>query len=308
MPRSLRPARLIGIVEGRESFADIGSNTQRVISEINASHDRAFVVMHRLPGGYQEGAYELRERERRFVLKWNTRPTSAERLREAAAVVDMARAAGWPTPAWQLWGVTGAGDRYVIQDFVPGTHHDALSDTLLDELLRVNSIQAGLAPAGEQAWSKYAHDVVFADRHQFLSTVANSSDQGRELAVAISGVCAGGESTTVPDCDLTCGVFALENILFDRGRVSGVVDVGAIGRGSRVFDLSILYSRLPDRASPVEKRLRAAAEDVAGPVVFRICLAAEVLGVLFFGVTHWSDDLPRACASWTQRLRRLGPA
>jgi len=243
-----------------------------------------------------------------YVLKKNTRPTSEERLREAAAAVDMTRAAGWPTPAWLLWGLTSSGERYVIQELVTGTHQDALSEALLDELLGVNSIQAGLAPAGDQEWSKYAHDVVFADRNQFLSTVADSSDQGRELAAAISDVCACGESTPVPDCDLTCGVFALENILFDRARVSGVIDVGAIGRGSRVFDLSVLYSRLPDRPSPLEQRLRDAAEDVAGPVVFRICLAAEVLGVLFFGVTHWPEDLAGACASWSRRLRRLGPA
>jgi hypothetical protein len=219
----------------------------------------------------------------------------------------MARAAGWPTPSWRLYGLASLDERYIIQDFVAGTHLDTLSEPVLDELLRVNAIQAGLAPTGEQEWSVYAHDVVFADRYQFLSTVAASCDDGRRLASAIAVMCDGGESTTIPDGDLTCGVFALENILFDEQQVSGVIDVGAIGRGSRVLDLSILYSRLPDGASPVERRLRAAAEEVAGPLVFRICLAAEVLGLLFFGVTHWRENLPTACDSWTRRFRDLGP-
>lgn len=283
----------------------IVQETQVVLRAINDAERRAFRLIRRLPGGFQEGAYEIRDGDERLVLKWHTKPTSIERLRETARTVDVVRRAGWPTPAWHLVGITPTGARYSVMDFVDGDHPDVLTPAVLEELLSANEVQRGLAPAADQEWSQYAREVVFDDRGQMFSSVTNSCDAGRDLERAIHAACAGGEGISIPADDLVCGVFALENILFRDGRVAGVIDVGAIGRGCRAFDLSVLYARVRAGEGAVEQRLRTAAERVAGPLVFRVCLAAEVIGVLSFGVKHWPANLPTACATWARRFTAL---
>jgi len=281
------------------------SETLHVLRVINQAEGRALRLVRRLPGGFQEGAYEVREGRERLVLKWHTRDTPLERLVETAEIVDAARDAGWPTPAWRLVGITDTGVRYVVTDFVEGVHPEVLTPSILDELLRVNELQTALAPATEQEWSRYALETVFHDRDQMFSAVAASSAEGRDLERAIVAACSGGESAPLPDQDLVSGVFALENILFRDGHVAGVIDVGAIGRGSRVFDLSVLYARVGTYDDLVEQRLRSAAEQVAGPLLFRVTLAAEVIGLLFFGTRHWPEHVPTACAAWAARFNRL---
>ena len=279
--------------------------TYGVVHAINDAHQRAFQVVRRLPGGFQEGAYEIGEADARLVLKWHTRPVTLERLEEVARIVSDVRRAGWPTPAWHVVGITPNGERYTVTDFVEGEHPEVLSPALLEELLALNALQAGLAPATKQEWSGYASDVVFNDRSQMLSAIASNCEAGRRLERAVAAMCAGGEAAVIPADDLVSGVFALENILFRDGAVAAVIDVEAIGRGCRVFDLAVLYARVRADEVPVEGRLRRAAEDVAGPLVFRICLAAEVIGLLAFGVTHWPENVPRACAAWARRFETL---
>jgi hypothetical protein len=100
-----------------------------------------------------------------------------------------------------------------------------------------------------------------------------------------------------PTDDLVSGVFSLENILFDEAGDPVVVDVEAIGKGTRAFDLAVLYSRTHAYAHDpgLGRRLHDAADAVAGPAVFNVCLAAEIIGIAYFGLRHWPDDVPALC-------------
>ena len=277
-----------------------------VLDFINATDGSRFSLVRRLPGGYQEGAYEIRGRDgQRAVLKWHTRPDTPDRLAEVARIVDQARGAGWPTPRWLSTGETDRGEVYVVQEFVPGAHLGRLDENALDALLAVNDIQARVRPDTDHEWSSYALDVVFNNRSGMLGRISESCADGARFERAVRALCP--EPVDLPAADLVCGVFSLENILFSAGSVAGVIDVGAIGRGCRAFDLAVLYSGTDfddPRAAPLERRLRTAAENVAGAQQFRICLAAEVIGVIAFGLDHW-PDVAKACATWARRLRAL---
>lgn len=283
------------------------SHTRVVLDFVNKSDGSDYTLLRRLPGGYQEGAYEIQDRDgQRAVIKWHRRPVPHERLAEVARLVDEAREAGWPTPRWLSTGIAGGGQRYVVQEFVAGHHLKHLNAEALDQLLAVNAIQERVRPQTDHEWSDYALDVVFNNRSGMLGSIAESCAEGSDFARAVRNVCR--EPADLPAADLVCGVFSLENILFDAGSVAGIIDVGAIGRGCRAFDLAVLYSRIePDHpeAASVEHRLKTAAEEVAGPREFRICLAAEVIGVLAFGLEHW-PSVTKACASWARRLDELG--
>lgn len=283
--------------------------TRQVIRDVNSNHGTAFELVRRIPGGFQEGAYELvTPGGDRAVLKWNTTSTPASRLEEAARIIDRARTAGWPTPEWLTYGVTERGERYVVQELVDGEHRDKLDEATLDLLLEVNAIQADLKPETQLEWSAYAVDVIFGNRDGMIEQLARFSPEGEEFRRAISDLCGEDAAIHIPADDLVCGVFSLENILFHADSVAAIIDVGAVGRGCRAFDLAVLYSRI-DLEDPgsrvVEARLREAAHSVAGEAVFNVCLAAEVVGVLAFGLRHWPDGVAKASRTWAQRFRDL---
>lgn len=255
----------------------------------NAEHGTSFRLLRRLPGGYQTGAYALQSEDgQRAVLKRWVGPRPIRQLQEAAATVEAARSAGWPTPAWLYWGTGPDGVAYEIQEFVDGTHRHDLDDGTLDALLAVNALQADLDPPTSNDWSAWALEVVYGGRDGLFEEVARFPDGGARLGSAVDRVRSSAGLPELPDRDLVCGVFSLENVLFGPDGVRAVIDVQALGRGTRAFDLAVLYSRLSsvDRRSAIGRRLRVTAEDIAGPAAFAVCLAAELLGVLHFVIRN----------------------
>lgn len=268
------------------------------LAALNNESGHGYVLVGKLEGGYQQGAYELvRPDGARAVLKlWHaTRPL--DHAQQASRLVELARSAGWRTPAWLHTGTTPGGRPFEVQEFVVGEHRDRLDGETLDRLLELNAKQADLHPDSTQDWSAYAWDVVFNDRDGMLTQLAASSAEGRRLADAMLSACASAVDVAPPVNDLVSGVFSLENILFDDTGNPVVVDVEAIGKGTRAFDLAVLYARPEAHAHDpgLERRLRAAADAVAGPDVFNVCLAAEVIGIVYFGLQHWPDDVPALC-------------
>lgn len=293
---------------GRVGLGVSDADVVEILRLANDAHGTRYKLVGRLPGGYQTGAYELADADgARAVLKSWVSSRPIERVAEAAATVEAARAAGWPTPAWLAYGIGPNGVPYEIQEFVTGVHRERLDEATLELLLEVNSRQADLSLPTTHAWSGWVREVLCEDRDRLVSRVAGHSDQGRDLGAVIQTIRDDAGDIHLPETDLVCGVFALENILFGADTVAGVIDVQALGTGSRVIDLAVLHSILElwDQEAAVGRRLRTAAEQIVGPEAFAVCLAVQFLGVLGFGLTHWPDGVAAMSGRAAASLRKL---
>ena len=269
-----------------------------VLDQANARHHTSWQLRSRLSGGYQSGAYLIADPAgRRAVLKWSSARDWAPTVLAAAPVVAAARASGWPTPAWLAVGQTDDGYPYQVQDFVEGTTQETVSHGWLDLTLPVVTSHAGLGRDGMRNWSRYDHDVVYAPRNDNRVAVASSGPAGAYLSDVITLLNGDHEDVKLPADDLVHGDLNPENVLIANGQVAALIDVEAVGRGTRLHDLTtlLLYAALWGDHD-VQDRLTLECRNIAAPGWMEVSLSAVTVDLLAFGVRHWPpDDLATAC-------------
>ena len=269
-----------------------------VLNEVNTASGTRWALLGRLSGGYQSGAYLLGGQDgARAVLKFTDDPAWTPTVLAAAPVVAMARASGWPTPAWLLVGQTSSGLPFQVQEFVDGTTQEVVTHGWLDLVLPVVSRQVGLGREGMRDWSRYDFDVVFSPRSPNREAVSGSGDGGARLTDVVARATHHHEGVVLPDGDLVHGDMNPENVLIGEHGVAGLIDVETLGRGTRLHDVStlMLYAALwGDR--DVQDRLTAAARGIAAPGWLEVTLSAVAIDLLAFGTRHWpADDLAVMC-------------
>lgn len=271
-----------------------------VLEEVNARHQTSWHLRGRLSGGYQSGAYLIADLSgRRAVLKWSSAREWAPTVLAAAPVVAAARASGWPTPAWLAVGQTDHGYPYQVQDFVDGTTQETISHDWLDLTLPVVASHAGLGRDRMRNWSRYDHDVVYAARNDNRVAVANSGPAGAYVSEVITRLNRDHEDVELPVDDLVHGDLNPDNVLIANGRLAALIDVEAVGRGTRLHDLTtlLLYAALWGDHD-VQDRLTVACRTIAGRGWMEVSLSAGAVDLLAFGVLHWPpDDLATACGA-----------
>jgi len=270
---------------------------QAILAEANRAHRADFRLNGRLAGGYQSGSWHVVDGAgRRAVLKWSPDRAWSAQVLQAAGVVAKLRAVGYPTPAWLAVGISDGGLPYQIQQFVAGQSPDRVTAGIAAVLIELVESHAGLDPDPGRCWSRY----VTARMAELPREVCAIGPAGRDLLDACERLLAGHGPVTLPTEDLVHGDFRPANILLDAGRVAGVVDIEALGSGTRVFDYATLLS-----ADGVElgaqQLIIAAGERVAGPRPLAYCLAEVVLDLAVF--VH-RRALPQGIAS-LERLRQL---
>jgi aminoglycoside phosphotransferase (APT) family kinase protein len=260
-----------------------------VLADVNRQHGARYVLAGRLAGGHQAGAYLLNAPGGGVaVLKWSADRFWASQVLRAAPAVERVRSAGYPTPAWLAVGVTAAGYPYQIQQFVPGAALVGLGPHEVDLLLDLVERQRGLDPDPGRDWSAHIWASVFEDVDGVARWLrAHSSDAAR-LVETYAALCAPFRRESLPTGDLVHGDLSTHNVLAERGRVTGVVDIEALGSGTRVVDLAAILREgyLWQGDAGALRRLRKAAEAVAGHGALTVCVAASVLGVLTFVLRH----------------------
>lgn len=272
--------------------------TANVLDEVNASHQTFWQLRGRLSGGYQNGVYLVADLDgRRAVLKWTDARDWAPTVLAAEAVVVAARAQGWPTPAWLAVGETEGGFPYQVQEYVEGTTQEMVSHDWLDLVLPVIAGQAGLGRDGMRNWSSYDHDVVYTDLSGNRAAVARACPAGAHLSEVITRLTRDHEGVVLPAGDLVHGDLNPGNVLIDSGRVAALIDVEAVGCGTRLHDLAglLLYAALWGRHD-VQDRLIAECRRIAAPGWMEVCLSSVTVDLLAFGVRHWPpEDLASLC-------------
>lgn len=231
-----------------------------------------------------------------------TRNWTSQVLR-AQRAVSRVRAAGYPTPAWTSVGVTSTGVGYQVQEFVDGGELDLIGTGEARELIRVLELQRDLDPDPDRCWNDFLAEEVTSGLSALQTGVAAAGEAGRELAAAcdrLLGEVEGGQIRW-PRADMVHGDFRMANILFQHGTVVGVIDIEAIGSGTRVFDYATLLDH--PRIEPAALRLLVeAAVCIAGPDVLRTCFAWVALDLTRFMV---AAALPAAEEELAHRVRGL---
>jgi aminoglycoside phosphotransferase (APT) family kinase protein len=232
----------------------------------------------------------------------------SEKVVRAASIVAKARARGWPTPAWLAVGTTSQGWPYQLQEWVEGDPMDRLGVEDVELILDLLETQAGIDPRTRQDWSRYDHEVVFADRDGLASRVRDSSPEGAEVVAAFASLCAPYRRVSLPGGDLVHGDLGTENILVRDGRIVAVIDTEAVGRGTRVGDLArILREGYMWRGDPPAlERLLTAGLNIADPGVLLVCTAATVFSVSAFVLDSSVHGWPLAAAGALRLAEVLG--
>jgi len=256
-----------------------------VLAEVNRQQRAGYVLAGRLAGGHQAGAYLLDAPGGGVaVLKWSADPAWAGQVLRAAPAVERVRSAGYPTPAWLSVGVTADGYPYQVQQFVPGATLTALGPHEVDLLLDLVERQRGLDPDPGRDWSAYVWASVFEDVDGVARRLRAHGPEAARVVEVYATLCAPYRKDKLPTGDLVHGDLSTHNVLAERGRVTGVVDIEALGSGTRVVDLAAILREgyLCNGDAGALRRLRKVAEAVGGPGALTVCAAASVLGVLTF--------------------------
>lgn len=267
--------------------------TAEVLTWVNEAHNADYELVTKFDGGANSGAYLLAgPGGSPAVLKWTPDLTWARQILRAAPGVSKVRERGYPTPAWLAVGTTRRGFPYQVQDFVEGDPLCALDEPTADLILEVVDRQAGMNPDPGRNLSEIAAAEVASGPRR--ARVRNSGETGRHVVETFDRLCRAVTDRSLPSGDMVHGDLGLENVLARNGHVTGVIDIEALGNGSRVFDLAkvILHGYVWESQPSALRRVHQHAEAIAGSGALRILVAANTYNLLDHGLTHWPSIDP----------------
>lgn len=182
-------------------------------------------------------------------------------------------------PAWLAVGTSADGFGYQIQEFARGHTRPQVTASEARLLIGVLEMHAGLDPDPQRCWSEFVTARMTGE--DLWRQTAGTGPTGRDLVHACRRLLAAHGPVTLPIEDLVHGDFRPGNILFDADHVSGVIDIEALGSGTRVFDYATLLSAHDFNPEALEM-LCDAGEQVAGPGVLAYCFAQVALDLTVF--------------------------
>lgn len=257
-----------------------------VIPLINRRHGTSWSLLERLPGGYLQGAYEIRGPDgERGVLKWHATGLPTSQLLAAARSVERLHPSGWPTARWLAHGALPEGGAYIVEEFVDGVVPTRLAGSGLQQLLSANALQADMHPDTKQDWSSYTHRVVFEGEADLVARM-RARRVTADLLTRLELLTADARSLSLPTTDLVHGDFVLRNMLVNDGSLR-VIDTAHVGKGTR---------------DP--RRIESECLSIIGRPALRVCLVGRMLHYLVFG-DGWQDYDPTVlvatCGSFIER-------
>jgi aminoglycoside phosphotransferase (APT) family kinase protein len=267
---------------------------------------QAWSLVGRLEGGFQQGAFLVEDATgRRAVLKRSHRG-SRRPVTEVSAIVEQARSAGWPTPRWLSCGTTDGGFQWWLAEFVEGSVPDRVDRRFVRAVLPVIQRQAALRPHTDQNWSAYAMDVVFRGASAFMPTVAAFSPTGARLVRAIERTTRRDDGCALSEEDLVHGNLDPGNVIFRGDEIVAVVDVEAIGKGSRAVDIAglVVSAGVWGDEAWVDELLAASCA-AAGEAGTRIVVGAAAIALVAFGTQHWPNDVDHVAARCVEIVAAL---
>ena len=261
--------------------------TRRVLAHVQRAHGLAFSLSGRAASGLQGGAWMVADIDGRpAVLKWSPE-LGPERIGQLERTVARMRAAGYPTPAWLAAGVTAEGIGYYVQEFAPGEPSSPLTPEKTDLLVAVLERQTGLLPNDAVDCNSAVKWMATGDSAE-RSALREMDTPGVDLLHRYDMLLAGFDRVELPAGDMVHGDFNSCNILLRGGRVSAVIDIEAVGGGTRAIDYACLLREayVEDYGSEVIARIRAGGAAAAGRGALALCAAATAFWIVPFKLRH----------------------
>ncbi|WP_286344162.1 aminoglycoside phosphotransferase family protein [Frondihabitans sucicola] len=273
-----------------------------VVRELNARREIPWALGERLDGGSQSGAWDLTSADgSQGVLKVATTTDWSRQVIRAVPVVAAVRRAGYPTPAWLASGTTVSGTGYQVQQRVPGASIDSIDLNRAHALIDVLEQQQGLDPDPDRCWSDFLIAERTAGKHSLRVAAQATGHDGRRLLGLCERLTRDADRIDWPRTDLVHGDFRPANVLFDRGLISGVIDIEAIGSGPRAFDYATLLSHLSIESDALALLVAAGCAS-SRPAVLRACV-----GHVFLDLVRFMSRNPEIGArERAERARALG--
>jgi aminoglycoside phosphotransferase (APT) family kinase protein len=266
---------------------------------VNARHGTAFALRGYLEGGTR-GAWEVvAPGGRRVVLKrgWG------EHLGRIRPVVEALRARGYPTPRFLLGGRAPDGGSYHVQEWMPGAPVERLTPELLRQIVELIELQADLRPDTDQDWSAYVRAVVFEGEAGWAATLRAHSGATAALLDGVERATRPLRATRLPVADAVHGDLGAYNVLAAGGRVTAVVDLASVGRGTRAVDLAILLGQgYADLDAGQRDALYARMRAAAGPPGAAVCAAYQIINLVAYAI---AEHDPASVPDVVDRGRRM---
>ncbi|KAK3177702.1 hypothetical protein K4F52_009550 [Lecanicillium sp. MT-2017a] len=275
-------------------------NTCNILQYINRSHEVDYAFVGKLHGGFAGETCIVQENtnNRQAVLKWDPRVDQAARVSKAAAVVAQARAAGWPTPEWLIQGVAPGGQVFTIQEYIPlasGSHWDIstrLAESAVDFVQRT---QAGVCLDTGVNWIDWDWAVVFEDSQECAARLREHSAHGAEFVDLAPEFAAEFRNVKLDAKDIVHGDFQPGNFLLAQGDkccIEAVVDVEAIGKGTRFHDVADLacHNIIWQGEATILPVLDAYAQSHSEPGEWEVSFVARLYELLCFYIFLFKGD------------------
>jgi len=269
-------------------------------------------LVGRMPGGWNRGAFELRDRQgARAVLKWHPPAQANHELAATQAMLDAAREAGWDSPRWLAIGQTEEGVQFLLEELVAArpARPDARD---LSAVLAANRLQAGRGGGVARDWARYNWRVLFEGEGGYAEVLRGRPDSAALLDRILA---ANDPAQILPNDDLVHGDCTLDNVLI-RDERPVFIDAEHAGRGTRAYDLATLVYEAnlgggEDRPTPPEEtteRIIAEADRIVGRAGLLQCVTASMIEFIAFGFDHWPDNVAVHMTRCQAFLDRLGVA
>ena len=261
-----------------------------MLAAINAETGSTWGLGERMRLGMLGGAWRIHHGPTVAVLKWHDPGSITLRNVDAPKVVEHIRRQGYPTPAWLAWGTTATGATWWIQELVGGEPQLALDLRAARRVLDLIRLQRTICPPTEFDWNAYVRMTVAGAPH------------------ALRGIAAPYESAPLPDNEMVHGDLSLANILLADGRLAGVVDIDAAGRGCAVYDvLAVVTNGLAwnGDADAIAHLMEFAwaTYDAAAVRLTAVCLAWEAIDWASHRHAHRVPELTELYQDWLRPLQ-----
>jgi hypothetical protein len=284
--------------------------TEAVLEEVNRIAGRRWRLCDRLEGGFQSGATLVADDEGFAVLKWTEWKPWAPRVLAARGLVDRARRAGYPTPAWLAAGVTSDGFPFQVHEFVEGEPFGGVTAGNVDCFFDLIALQRRIELEPAVDWTDYLAALVFADPEGHAQRLRDRGGPAAEATRAATRLAGPHRDAALVHTEMVHGDLSVDNLIARDGAIVGVVDIEALGRGTAAYDLLTparqAYMWQGDRT--VADQLVNTSLSTDGPSIVAIAVAAHVINILAFGLDNWDHGMDEAavtCLEWIARVEDL---